>query len=274
MTVPNVPPVGQPGAQQPVNTPGQQPTSSSQFPAGAPSPFGSNVDLNATIQPGPGVPAMFVGKRVGEVLNISSQLIRQRAQQPQPQQPVPPATQSIQAVAQQVAQQQGGQVDPAVIAEAVRMAIQQETLPDRILRVRSEFSQRYQQFASYAQEVEQVVSELPIEQQAQPAMWDYALRMVIGQKAIEGQLQQPARAPQPNANGFNQQQVNLPPNAWAPSGQQMFTEQPNGNGQGLYQQGSGQTRQLTQEQLQVAQKLGVDPQRLQQFNTEYFGGNY
>lgn len=263
MTVPNVPPAGIPGAQPAT----QQPTSSSQFPSGTPTLAGPGFDPNAVIQPGPGVPPMLVGRKVGEALNITAQLIRQR-QQPVAQPNVQtPAQQSLQAAGVQTQPTTQPQFDGNALADVVRQVIQEETLPDRILRVAGEFGQKYAQYKELEPEVYEVMRQLPAEQQAQPAMWDYALKMVVGQRALEGKpitggAQQPTA--QQGSGLFNQAQVNLPPNAWAPAGQQLFTEPPS-NASGSY----GSQRTLTAEEANIASKLGLDPAKVIEFNSQY-----
>lgn len=256
---PQAPPQqGQPPVQQGQPAPGfgQPPQGFTTPPLQAQQPAQGPVPLNTVIQAGQGVPRELVGKTLGEALQYYAVLRdeyfrgKNPAQQPQQQ----PAAQGQQP--QQPQQPSGTNfwTDPVgAIQRVVKEQLGQMTLPQTINSIEQQMAglPHYQQIRPLIAEKLQGFSP---DQLANPALWQSAYDLTIGELTRQGRLPQAAQQPtqsQPQHNGY----VRLP----VPSGQQLqsglpwtpaFTEVPNAGA-------IPQMRALSPEQDSVRQKMGM-----------------
>lgn len=248
--------------------------------------------LSQRIQAGPGVPGALVGKTVQEVVGALTRVAGQ-LQQVQQGQPNPQLPQQPQGAAQQAqnilnAGQPQQQLAPAAITmesiqQAMRQTIAEQQLPSVIMQVEQSVAQQvpiYSRDKGIRDRVQEIIGQLPAEQQALRGTWDYALSMAVGERTLASQQQGMPGFVAPTTPGNA---------AWNPPGQQQasqqqqpfqsdrslqlpqstFVEAPSNNSFAAMNQ---QRPPITQVEAGMAEKFGLDPSAVAKYNTENFGG--
>ncbi len=266
-------PLGVVQGQQP-NQQAQAPSFSAQFTNQQLPPQGQQAQqpaqiLSQRIPAGPGIPAALVGRPVQELVdalvrqaNTIQQQNQQRANTPQAQ-----AQQILNAGQPQVQTQTPAGLTLEAVQEIVRGAVQENSLPSLIMQVEQSVQQQIPQYSNpvVRQKVQEIMGQQPPELQANRNAWDYAVKVVLGEMAMQGQ-QIPG--------GFipGQQQQNAPYVTGArPNGNVPFTEQPTG----APQYGVQGRPAITQMEAEIATKFGLNPVKVAEYNQQVFsGGNY
>ena len=235
--------------------------------------------LQQTIPQDPNIPQALWGRPVQDVVNALVRTSQQRQAagvQPTPQ--ANPAAQQQQII-QNTQPQQPVQTPAGMTMEAIQQTIQQtlmqQQLPQLVLQMEQTVSQQNQAYNNpqIRARVQQIMGELPMEQQAQRGMWDYAVTLAVGEMVQKGEMQgfMPATRPQEQAWRPQGQQpqpaMNMPQGAYVPP-TPGFAEAPTGNSVVF-----GQRPPLTMQEGQLAQNFGLDPAKVAEFNAAAFGGN-
>jgi hypothetical protein len=162
------------------------------------------------------------------------------------------------------------------IQQTIQQTLMQQQLPQLVLQMEQTVAQ---QNAAYnnpqvRQRVQQIMGELPLEQQAQRGMWDYAVTLAIGEMVQKNgempgfvQAGRPGdRAWTPNAQQQPAPAMNMPQGAYVPP-TPGFAEAPSGNTFNV-----GGRPPITVQEAQMAQNFGLDPAKVAEFNSSAFGG--
>ena len=236
--------------------------------------------LQQTIPQDPNIPQALWGRPVQDVVNALVRTSQQRQAagvQPTPQ--ANPAAQQ-QHIMQNTQPQQPVQTPAGMTMEAIQQTIQQtlmqQQLPQLILQMEQTVAQQNQAYNNpqIRARVQQIMGELPPEQQAQRPMWDYAVTLAVGEMVQKGEMQgfMPATRPaeqawRPQGQQQPQPAMTMPQGAYVPP-TPGFAEAPTGNSVVF-----GQRPPLTVQEGQLAQNFGLDPAKVAEFNATAFGGN-
>jgi len=232
------------------------------------------------IPAGPGVPQAFVGRTVQEIMDGLIRTAGQRQAQ------VPAANPQLQAQAQQQILQNSQQAPAQVqtpagmtmegIQQAIHDAMTQQQLPQLVMQMEQAVASQSTAYSNptVRARVQEIIGQLPMEQQAQRGMWDYAVTLAVGemvQKNGEMPGFMPTTRPQDRAWTGNQPQqpqpaMTMPQGAYvAPT--PGFAEGPTNNTFNV-----GGRPPLTMQEGQISQKLGLDPMKVAEYNSAVFGG--
>ncbi len=274
---------GQQIPQQQPQYPGQQPQQPVQQPQRQQAP-GQQIQFDQQGRMfGSGLPQELQGKTMAEAVGMYGVMrqyaVQNQAQQQPPQRQQQPALQQQQGRPNFFADPEGA-IERAI--ERKLAPVLEQTTQTQITEARNAVAQLHpQQFAQYEGEVLQRLHGLPAETLANPAAWRMALQQVVGEKAMQGQLQQPVPQPQPQqqwqqtvppqmqprmANPLSQypqqQQAPQPQQQqqqnWVPATPQFFTESPSAvmYPGGDPAMGGPNGMQLTAQQQEVARRFG------------------
>lgn len=233
------------------------------------------AQLTQRIPAAPGIPAAFHGRSIQEILDGFSktagtlqQLQRQQAAPAQGQQ-----SQAPQQFSQQPMQNQQAPMTPSgmtieQIQQTIEATLQKQQLPQLVLQTEQAVLQQNSAYRdpNIRTRVQEIIGSLPQEQQAQRAMWDYAITLAVGEQVQKTggmpSFVQPTQGNAPFVQGAQKQ-----PSDNYLNGSPAFVEAPTGNPQ----YGQGQRPPMTQAEAQFATQLGLNPTDVAQYNQKAFG---
>lgn len=259
----------QPYAQQ---APAAQPAQ----PAQNQQPDARFAQLNQRIPAAPNIPAAFHNRSIQEILDgfaktagTLQQIQRQQVQAPaQGQQPQAPQQFSQQPQQNQQPIQTPSGMTLEQIQQTIEATLAKQQLPQLVLQTEAAVAQQNPAYGNPAirTRVQEIISTLPQEQQAQRAMWDYAITLAVGEQVQKGGMagfaQPTVRQDAPYVPGAQRAADNYLNGTPA-----TFVEAP--TGQANYAQ--GQRPPMTQAEAQLATQLGLNPNDVSQHNQKAFG---
>ncbi len=235
----------------------------------------------------PNIPQAFHGRTIEEVINGFARTAQQlqtlqrqpqqptqsQAQQPTQQQPSqfgqPPAQFGQQPGQQQQPIQTPAGMSLEAVQQVVQQTIQQSQLPQLVMQQEQAIMQTVPAYSDpeIRGRVQEIIGQLPQDQQAVRGMWEYAITMAIGEKVQRGGQLSGFVQPTTQNNAPYVQGQRPADNQLMNPGGMAFVEAPTGNAN--YSQ--GQRPPLTQGEAVIATKFGLDPAQVAAFNQQHFG---